>query len=407
MTHGGSRGVPCGSRALPREGDGSVPEVHTGPTGDLGGAGAPGGRQAGPGRSSGRWLACAFSCIALAAGPGCEGADPEDDGPAPAFTLAWSAYPSWSVFPAAQTLGLIDGAEGRTGPVEDKWKVDIVLVETGYDAGIARYVAGECDAVCVTNLDALRVSLSKRTVAFLPTSTSDGADALLTVGIDDLAQLRGRKVRGPVASVSAYSFHRGLELAGEKASDHELVDMDAAAASRALISGQDGCDAVLVRSPLIVETLRQRPDAKVLLDSSTLQGEIIDLVVTSHDVLEAKGGDRFAEALTDVFYQVCARLGDPETADGTLVAIGEKTGGLGIEQMRDAVKRTRFYKSPAAGMTLLGGETLQSTMYTLTEYALARGILDRAPKLNYSSRAPKDAQLVFDLGVIKAATVRR
>src|SRR5436305_1048695 len=48
---------------------------------------------------------------------------------APSFSLAWSEYPSWSVFGVAHAEKLIDGAPGKQGPIEKKWNVDIVLKE--------------------------------------------------------------------------------------------------------------------------------------------------------------------------------------------------------------------------------------------------------------------------------------
>ncbi len=69
---------------------------------------------------------------------GCSGGDGESEGP-PSFTLAWSEYPSWSVFGVAHEQNLIDGDEGELGPIEEKWGVDIVLREVDYDTCITMY----------------------------------------------------------------------------------------------------------------------------------------------------------------------------------------------------------------------------------------------------------------------------
>src|SRR4030095_10977311 len=78
---------------------------------------------------------------------------------APSFSLAWSEYPSWSVFGVAHSLKLIDGAQGQQGPIEKKWNVDVVLKEAEYDPCLTMYGAAQCDAVCITTLDALNPSL--------------------------------------------------------------------------------------------------------------------------------------------------------------------------------------------------------------------------------------------------------
>ena len=43
----------------------------------------------------------------------------------PVFSLAWSEYPSWSVFGVCDELGIIDGDVGKLGLVEKKWGIDI------------------------------------------------------------------------------------------------------------------------------------------------------------------------------------------------------------------------------------------------------------------------------------------
>ena len=95
---------------------------------------------------------------------------------APSFSLAWSEYPSWSVFGVANEVKLIDGAKGKMGPIEKKWNVDIQLKEAEYDPCLSMYGSGQVDAVCITNMDVLSPSLSRASVGILPTSTSAGAE---------------------------------------------------------------------------------------------------------------------------------------------------------------------------------------------------------------------------------------
>ena len=94
----------------------------------------------------------------------------------PSFSLAWSEYPSWSIFGVAHEMGLIDGDEGKLGTIEEKHNVDIVLKEAGYDSCLNMFTSKNCDAVCMTNMDALIVCPGRDGVAILPTSTSNGTD---------------------------------------------------------------------------------------------------------------------------------------------------------------------------------------------------------------------------------------
>src|SRR5262245_44071583 len=132
---------------------------------------------------------------------------------APSFSLAWSEYPSWSVFGVAHSLKLIDGAPGQQGAIEKKWNVDIALKEAEYDPCLTMYGAAQCDAVCITTLDALNPSLSRPSVVILPTSTSFGADALLVPKtIISVKKLRGKKITGLAMRVSEYCINRIIEF---------------------------------------------------------------------------------------------------------------------------------------------------------------------------------------------------
>ncbi|NQT14726.1 MAG: hypothetical protein HQ582_18370, partial [Planctomycetes bacterium] len=176
-------------------------------------------------------------CVCLLAGcPGeTEGPGPVGGGPeeTPSFSLAWSEYPSWSVFGVASEKGLIDGKEGSLGPVEEDWGVDIVLKELDYDTCLTAYGSSTVDAVCMTNMDSLIPCLGRDSVAVLPTSTSVGADACIVVGIDNLDALKGKPTFGLEKSVSQYAFERNIELAGKDPNDFPFRNMDPGAAAAA------------------------------------------------------------------------------------------------------------------------------------------------------------------------------
>ncbi|MEM7166942.1 MAG: lipoprotein [Planctomycetota bacterium] len=323
-----------------------------------------------------RILLALFAAVTLT---GCDSAASNQ----PSFTLAWSEYPSWSVFGVADQKKLIDGAKGKLGPIEEKWQVDIVLRQADYDPCLSMFASNVIDAVCMTNMDALNPALGRRSVAILPTSTSVGADACVTVGIDSVAQLRGTPVYGLEKSVSEYCFVRNLELLGEKESDHKFTNMDPAAAATALQTNSAETKAIVVWNPFVMQTLKAKKDAKVLFDSSTIPEEIIDMVVIGRDALDKPGGDRFAHAVIDAFYQLNAMMAAPATGDDTLKAIGAKFSDLSLEEMREVVKQTRFYSTPDAAIRLFEGDKLKETMTNVVAFCVDHGIVDKAPTIDY------------------------
>lgn len=325
------------------------------------------------------------------------------------FSIAWSEYPSWSAFGAADEFLLIDGREGKLGPIEEKWNIDIVLEEAEYDPCLALYASGQCDAVCITNMDVLNPSMSRPSVAILPTSTSYGADACLVVksAVSDVTALKGKKVYGLEASVSQYTFERNLQILGENTDDYEFVNMDPGAAAMAMQQKLAGYEGIVVWNPFVLSTLDKRSDVNVLFDSRTIPGEIIDMVVMSQSSLDKPGGENFACAVIDVFYAMNARLADPATKEETTVEIGRKFSNLNYASMRTVLRQTRFYQTPEQALALFtGGDVfpggtvdtdgnLNDIMNRVVAFCKDKAIIDKDPTVAYGAKNGK-VNLRFD-----------
>jgi NitT/TauT family transport system substrate-binding protein len=320
--------------------------------------------------------------------------------PPPVFSLAWSEYPSWSVFGVAETNGLIDGAEGSIGEMERKWNVDIVLKQRDYDPCLQEYGASTVDAVCMTNMDSLAPSISRPSVAILPTSTSVGADACIVVGIDSIEGLKGKETFGLERSVSQYCFERVLELNNQKPADFTFKNMDPGAAAQAMQLKDANITSIMVWNPFVMATLRERTDSKVLFDSAAIPEEIIDMVVVSKDSLAKKGGKNFAYAIIDTYYEINKLMADSKTSDQTLTAIGSKFSNLGLEDMKKVVEQTRFYKNADEALTLLKGDKFQKeTMPKVVEFCVSHGMVEKAPTFGFGQA---DAQFNIDLSFLEA-----
>lgn len=338
---------------------------------------------------------CLVALMGLSAFVGCSNSSTAtgDSESSPQFTLAWSEYPSWSVFGVAEEQGLIDGAAGGLGELEKKYNVDIVLNLADYDTCIGQYGANEADAVCITNMDIMGPSLKRASVAVLPTSTSAGADACITVGIDDIAGLKGKTTHGLEKSVSQYCFERVLELKGEDPSEFPFENMDPAAAATAMQTNNADIESIIVWNPFVMQTLRDRKDSKVLFDSSSIEEEIIDMVVVGKDSLTKPGGQRFVYAMMDAFYQVNGMIDGADTRAETLVALGAKFSKLGLEDMEQVVTQTKFYNSVDAGLALMQSNKFQNeTMPAVAQFLVDHEMAEDKPTFGFDS---EDAQLNF------------
>lgn len=343
----------------------------------------------------------------------------------PSFSLSWSEYPSWSVFGVAEMYDLVDGAEGELGPIEEKWGVDLVLKEMDYDSCLIDYGSRQTDAVCITNMDILNPALAIDSIAIMPTSTSYGADAaIVSSAIKSLQDLAGKDVYGLSKTVSEYMWVRNLELSGEVEKDYKFTNMDPGAAAIAFQQNQSGFDAIAVWNPFVLETLNKRADSRVLFDSTTIPGEIVDMVVMSKESLEKPKGAEAAAAIADAYYQVTKLLADPETQNDALVALGEKFSHLDAEAMKTVVRQTRFYSTPEQGISLFNNGTvfpwakevdntsdlftndgfnknstevssksLNDIMPVVVDFCLEHEIISSKPSVGFNNAS---AQLVFD-----------
>jgi ABC-type nitrate/sulfonate/bicarbonate transport system substrate-binding protein len=340
------------------------------------------------------WIWGSIAIVGLGLGCRSDSGGSSRAGGNPQFTLAWSEYPSWSVFGVAEEIGLIDGAAGRMGELEKKWNVDIVLKGVDYDTCIQLYGSNAADAVCITNMDILGPAADRPGVAILPTSTSVGADACVTVGISSLEELKGKTTRGLERSVSQYAFERILTNRGLDPKDYPFVNMDPGAAATAMQTGDSNVQSIMVWNPFVMETLNKVSGSQRLFDSSEIPEEIIDMVVVSKDALARDGGSRFARCILEAFYAINERMADSSTADETLVAIGAKFSNLQLEDMKQVVQQTRFYKTPAEGLELLRSDKFrQVTMPAVADFCEKQEMFQVRPTVGFDSG---DTQLNFD-----------
>ncbi len=339
------------------------------------------------------------------------GAGPVHAQNAPVFTLAWSEYPSWSVFGVASDRGLIDGAKGKQGLLEKQWGVDIELQLLTYDKCITSYTAKGSDAACLTNMDTLAPSLARKSVAIMPTSTSVGADALIVTGIKDLDELKKHEVYGLSQSVSDYAFYQLIKKAGKNPKDFKWKDLDPALAAKSMAAKEKGVDAIMVWNPFVLQTLRDRKDAQILkvgdlqMDSAAIPEEIIDMVIVGDDVLDRPKGKEFACCIAQVFYEFNVELNKPARRQQLLVDLGKRFSSLDAKDMDECCKKTRFYATPDAALELIDGkkkDKFKETMDKIVTDYLDRRIIDAAPKLGYGPREEnKNAQFIFDPTYIK------
>ena len=307
----------------------------------------------------------------------------------PVFTLATSEYPSWSTFVVAGNVGIVNPvAGGDYGPLEEKWGVDVVIEAKDYDACLTLIANGAVDAACITNIDSLNSAMGRACTAICPTSTSAGADKVISVTAKKAEDLKGTKVYGLAKSVSEVTFVRGLEKQGLNPAEFEFVNLDPAPASTAIQTGSNDVKAICVWNPFALQTLRTAKDSTDVFNSSLIEGEIVDQVVMGNDSLAKESGEGFAACLCDIFYTVCDNLwsSDQSVQDATRTALKEDFApDLSLEDMKIILSETKFYRTSKDGTDLYKSDDFKKTMDTVVATCQAIGILEegKQPTVGY------------------------
>jgi NitT/TauT family transport system substrate-binding protein len=217
------------------------------------------------------------------------------------------------------------------------------------------------------------------------------------IGINNLDELKAHKVYGLEGTVSQYCFVRAIEeiekeeKKGYNAADFQFSNQDPGVAASLMKGGEH--KAIMVWNPFVLQTLKDKPDSKVLFDSSKIPGEIVDMVVVGRDVMDKPGAKAFVNAILDTFYQMNEELAKPESGDKALVALGEKFSSLGLEEMKTVVQQTQFYKTPDEGAALLDSEEFKTTMKTVEKFCVDQGLVTD-PQYGFGDEV--GAKLVFD-----------
>lgn len=298
--------------------------------------------------------------------------------------MLYSEYPSWSAFGVASKQGLIDGAEGKLGPIEKQYNTDIVLSLRTYPICINEYGAVANTAVCITNTDIPGPATSKPSTAVLATSTSFGADGVVVVvdeneAVPDTTKgriekfLKGKTVYGPDNSVSRYLFDEVLKRNGFAENFATFSDKDPEIAAQGIQTGK--YDAAVLWNPFLLQTLRAQLKGKKVVkvfDSTEIPGEIIDMVVMDDKALSTPEGQNAAKALAATYYALNKNLNDPKLGSETYVELGAEFANLNEEDMRICGKQTKFFGNPAEGVAAFASDKLPATMDTINKWAVAR-----------------------------------
>ncbi len=227
--------------------------------------------------------------------------------------VGYSDWPGW----VAWEIGVQKGWFKEAG-------VEVDFVWMDYVASMEAYGAGQLDAVCMTNGDALVTgATAKPSVAIVLNDYSNGNDILVgTKDIKDVKDLKGKKVALEEGFVPHLLTLKALEANGMSESDIEIVNTPTDETPQVLKSGKVA--AICAWQPNSGTALKEVAGSKVLFSSANAPGIIYDGLFVSPESLQKNRAEWLK--VVKVWYQIVEYLKDEENHEESLDILAQRVG---------------------------------------------------------------------------------
>lgn len=278
------------------------------------------------------------------------------------FKFAWSHYTGWEPWGYASDNGIVKKWADKYGI-----SIEVVLVND-YIESINLYTAGTYDGVTATNMDALTIPAvgGVDTTALIIGDYSNGNDGIVARNASSVADLKGREVRLVELSVSHYMLARALDMNGLSERDIRVVNQSDADIAAVYVTDDNG--AVVTWNPPLQKVVGAK-GSKLLFDSSSIPGEIVDIAFVKTD-----SDERFKKALTGAWYETMSIMSAKGKASRNAIDyMADLAGGTRAEFVAQ-LKTTAMYYSPDEAVKFTQGDSLKKTMQYVRQFSFDKGL---------------------------------
>lgn len=244
------------------------------------------------------------------------------------ITIGYSDWPGW----VAWEVGVEKGWFEEAG-------VEVSFEWFDYVASMDAYAAGQLDAVCMTNGDALVTGATgRRSTMAIINDFSNGNDMIVArPGITSVAELAGKKVGVEVGFVGHLLLLRALEKSGLTEDDIELINVRTNETPMVLASGE--VDAIVAWQPSSSQSLQMVPGSTTIYSSKNDPGLIYDTLAIAPESLN-QHSEQWAKVL-QVWYRIVDFINDPSTSASAIEIMAARVG-VAPDKYSEVMKGTRF-----------------------------------------------------------------
>ncbi|WP_419660822.1 nitrate/sulfonate/bicarbonate ABC transpoter, periplasmic binding protein [Desulfosarcina variabilis str. Montpellier] len=316
------------------------------------------------------------------------------------YRVAWSHYTGWEPWEYARSSGILDKWATKYGI-----KIQLDLIND-YIESINLYTGGAYQGCVMTNMDALTIPAvgGIDSTALIVGDFSNGNDGIVMKGGNQVAQMKGRRVKLVELSVSHYLLARALGMNQMKERDVKLVNTSDADIAAVFAADKDGV--VVTWNPPLMQC-RNEKGAELIFDSSKIPGEIIDMMVVRTD-----SPDEFKKALVGAWYETMAVMSAKSKAGMDAVAAMADFAGGTVAEFKAQLRTTAMFYKASDAVAFTTGEQLKQTMAYVRDFSFDHGLFGDAESKDAVGIAFPDGtvlgnksnvRLRFDAGYMKMA----
>ncbi len=310
------------------------------------------------------------------------------------YRIAWSIYVGWMPWGYAADTGIVD-------KWAEKYGITIEVVQINdYIQSITQYTNGAFDGCTMTNMDALTIPAAGGvdSTALIVGDFSNGNDGVLLKGAGaGLADIEGQQVNLVELSVSHYTLARALDSIGLSERDVQVVNTSDADMVAAFAT--DDVTSVVTWNPLLSEILAM-PDVTNVFDSSSIPGEIIDMLVVNTETLAAD--PRLGKALVGAWYETMTVMADAGEAGDEAKTLMATASGTDLAGYNAQLAATRMFFEPQPAVEFLRSDDVVATMKNVAAFSFKHGLLgEGAPDSDFIGIAYPGGKVVGSTGNVK------
>jgi len=320
------------------------------------------------------------------------------------YTIGWTIYAGWMPWPYAEQAGIVK-------KWADKYGIKIKLVQINdYVESLNQYTAGKLDGVTSTNMDALTIpaAAGRDSTVVMVGDYSNGNDGVVLKNGKTLADIKGRSVNIVANSVSQYLLARCLENGGMKMTDVKLVNTSDADMVSAFAA--PGTNAMVTWNPQLLE-IKKTPGASEVCASTSIPGEIEDMLVVSTDTLKAD--PNLGKALAGIWYETLALMAKNDEAGKAAREAMAKLSGTDLAGFEAQLKTTYLYADPKAAEAFMAGPDIVAANDKVRKFSFDNGLFGQGAKsvddigIEFAGGKilgnPQNVKLRFDTTYVAAA----